>query len=141
MKGEKAHRHVEGYEGWECAAFLTSGVFLFLAEGFFSAGTMFSSRSGGHARQLPNPQWEQPLHIGEARDQAKAPNTRYPGSGFLVAGPIQMEWKREPKQSGFVYHLGVRIEWLMADLAIKTSGAAKAAVKTHYPVAVFNAIL
>ena len=50
--------HVEGYGGSECAAFLTSGVFLFLAEGFFSAGTIFSSRSGGHARQLPNPQWE-----------------------------------------------------------------------------------
>ena len=27
----------------------------------------------------------------------------------------------------------MRIEWLMADLAIETSRAAKAAVKTHYP--------
>ena len=50
-----------------------------------------------------------------------------------------MELKK-PKQSGLVYHLDVRIEWLMADLAIKTSGATKAAVKTHYPVTVFNAI-
>ena len=73
MKGEKAHRHVEGYGGSECAAFLTSGVFLFLAEGFFSAGTIFSSRSGGHARQLPESSVGTPLHIGEARDQAKAP--------------------------------------------------------------------
>ena len=50
--------------------------------------------------------------IGKTREN---PNTRHPGSGFPVAGPVVgSETNEETKQTRFDYHLGMRIDvgWL-----------------------------
>ena len=98
MKGEKAHRHVEGYEVWECAAFLTSGVFLFLAEGFFFRLAPFSVREAGatlgNSRILSGNNRFTSAKL-ETRPRPRTPGTR--GRGSSLQG--QFKWSGKENQN------------------------------------------